>query len=185
MARTRAAALDGALRCIERSGTRKATMGEIAALGGIAKATLYNHFRTKDDVLAALVDNEVSRLGAECADAAAGDLVGALIHAAERVGAHPAVRRVAADEPAVLAALLIPGADGAWSRAREATAVALSSAGLDASTAAVELVLRWVASHLADPGSGASRAHGAATIARGLPRAAADASPAAQVVEGR
>ena len=59
MGRTRAAALDGARRVLTEHGVRKATMGDIAVRGGLAKATLYNHFRTKDEVVAALVAEPV------------------------------------------------------------------------------------------------------------------------------
>ena len=56
------AALRGALAAVEKYGSRKATMGDIAMLAGIAKATLYNHFRTRDDVYLAVVANEVDRI---------------------------------------------------------------------------------------------------------------------------
>ena len=52
MGRTRTAALDGARRVLAEHGLRKATMGDVAVRGGLAKATLYNHFRTKDDLVA-------------------------------------------------------------------------------------------------------------------------------------
>jgi AcrR family transcriptional regulator len=185
MARTRAAALDGAVRCIEQTGIRKATMGDIAAVGGIAKATLYNHFRTKDDVLAALLHDQISRLGRECVELAGADLVGAFVVAAERAGGHPAVRRIAADEPAILAVLLTPGEGGAWARAREATGAVLSAAGRETSPAAVDLVLRWVVSHLASPGSPATRAQSALMLARGLPRANAEPAPPPKIAERR
>ena len=53
MNRTRAALLDGARRAVESSGT-KITMAQVAAAAGVAKATLYNHFRTREAVLDAL-----------------------------------------------------------------------------------------------------------------------------------
>ena len=59
---TRAGILSGAASCVARYGTRKTTMGDIAREGGVAKATLYNHFRTKDDVLAALLASQVDEL---------------------------------------------------------------------------------------------------------------------------
>ncbi|MDX6225062.1 MAG: TetR/AcrR family transcriptional regulator, partial [Frankiales bacterium] len=55
MLRTRAAILDGAERCIERDGIRRTTMSDVSGEAKVAKATLYNHFRTKDDVMSALV----------------------------------------------------------------------------------------------------------------------------------
>jgi AcrR family transcriptional regulator len=168
MARTRAAALDGAVRCVEKQGTRKATMADIAALGGIAKATLYNHFRTKDDVFAAVLEDQVIRLGEECALAAREGLDAALLLAAERIALHPALRRIAAEEPVVLAALASPWGGGPWALARSAVAAALATAGCDSSSAATDLVLRWLASHLLDPGSPASRTTGAMLLARSL-----------------
>jgi AcrR family transcriptional regulator len=181
MARTRAAALDGAVRCIQKHGTRKATMSDIAAMGGIAKATLYNHFRTKDDVFVAVVHDQVNRLGAECLLAAAEGLAPALALAAERIALHPAVRRVAAEEPAVLAALAVPGEGGAWSAARSAVAATLAATGADSSAAATDVVLRWLASHLFDPGTAAGRMAGAGLLAASL---SADSSSGSAVRVG-
>ena len=45
-------------------------MGDIAMLAGIAKATLYNHFRTRDDVYLAVVANEVDAVAAAVASEA-------------------------------------------------------------------------------------------------------------------
>src|SRR5204863_3827131 len=66
MGRTRVAVLDGASRAVEKHGARKTTMADIANLAGIAKGTLYNHFRTKDAVYAAALDGAVRSLGEEC-----------------------------------------------------------------------------------------------------------------------
>src|SRR3954453_15803666 len=102
MGRTRAAVIDGAQRAVEKYGSRKATMSDVAALAGVAKATLYNHFRAKRDVYAATIEAEGQALGAEGAQVAADEgLAPALARGAERLGTHSAVRRVAADEPAV------------------------------------------------------------------------------------
>ena len=64
MGRTRDAALAGAVRSVAKYGARKSTMGDIAMLAGIAKATLYNHFRTKPEVYAATVAAHLAVLGA-------------------------------------------------------------------------------------------------------------------------
>src|SRR3954467_4488632 len=61
MNRTRAALLSGAARAVEVSGT-KITMAQVAAAAGVAKATLYNHFRTRDAVLGALVEHQVEAI---------------------------------------------------------------------------------------------------------------------------
>ena len=75
---TRRGLLEGAARAFADNGLRRSTMQSIAAAAGVAKATLYNHFRTKDDVARALLAVELDRLTdlagsrppAEAADAA-------------------------------------------------------------------------------------------------------------------
>jgi len=152
MQRTRAAVLDGAVRAVEKHGARRTTMADIAMLAGIAKGTLYNHFRTKEAVYAAAVEAAVHNLGEECVTVAADDLAEALALAADRIGASAALRRVATEEPAVLAALVTIGTDGAWSSARDAVRDCLQAAGARTDPVAVDLVLRWLISFVAVPG---------------------------------
>jgi AcrR family transcriptional regulator len=148
MARTRGGLLDGALQAVTKQGTRRTTMNDIAVLAGVAKATLYNHFRTKDDVWSALVEAEVTAIAAECADL---PLAEALAHAARRLSEHAALRHVADTEPAALAALAVrrPQAAG-WKAADAAVTEQLAATGVD--PAGADLVLRWLASYLATPG---------------------------------
>jgi AcrR family transcriptional regulator len=161
MERTRAAVLDGAVRAVDKHGARKATMGDIAMLAGIAKGTLYNHFRDRDAVYAAALDAGVRTLADEAALAAREDLAEALALAAERIGRHPALRRIAADEPVVLAALVTPTDGPIWTAARDGVAAVLAAAGAvterpggaaAADPVAVEVVLRWLLSFVTDPG---------------------------------
>lgn len=152
MARTRTAVLQGAAECIARQGARKTTMGDIAARSRIAKATLYNHFRTKDDLLSAMVEAEVRRLAADCAEAArTRGLAAALRVAAARLATDPALRKVAADEPAMLTALVRPGDGPGWQAARGGVTGVLAAVGRDASAGAVETVLRWLVGQVAAP----------------------------------
>ena len=144
MSRTRAAILDAAADCVARSGVRRTTMGDLAAAGGVAKATLYNHFRTKEDVLAAVVEARVAALRAECEQLSPVD---ALTHAATTLSQLPALRRVAADEPALLVPLLTPGEGRGWDAAREAVSAVMGTSG-----AHVDVVLRWLLSHAVAPG---------------------------------
>src|SRR3954468_3967939 len=113
MDRTRAALLAGAGRAVAASGT-KITMAQVATAAGVAKATLYNHFRTRDAVLAALLTCEVDAL----IEAQTGKPVAsALTDAAGAISDHPIRRALAEIEPAVLAGLgrIDPGAAG-WQR---------------------------------------------------------------------
>src|SRR3954447_18675265 len=169
MGRTRAAVIDGAQRAVEKYGSRKATMADVAALAGVAKATLYNHFRTKRDVYAATIEAEVQALGAECARVAADEgLQAALVRAAERIGTHPAIRRVAADEPAVLARLQTPRNDPAWAVARDAVGAMLRSGRASAGAVEVETVLRWLVSFFGTPGGSEELQAGAKILANGV-----------------
>jgi AcrR family transcriptional regulator len=162
MSRTRAALLDGARRAVEVNGT-KITMAQVAAAAGVAKATLYNHFRTRDAVLSALLLDEVTSLTGACAGLALPD---ALDHAAKALSAHPLLRALARVEPATLATLacIDTGADG-WAGARVAVAGALSVDGRGGAMT----VLRWLASYLINPGSAGDIADDLAILLAGLP----------------
>jgi AcrR family transcriptional regulator len=171
MLRTRAAILDATAGCIERYGVRKTTMSDVASKGGVAKATLYNHFRTKDDLLKALVLARVEALASECAELAAAGLGPALEHAGRWLDGCRPVRRVAADDPALLAALGTPGSGRLWDAARGAVGTVLREAGAPSDAVAVDLVLRWLCGHVMWPGSPEEVAAGARLLAVGLGRA--------------
>ena len=181
MGRTRSALVSAVSVAVEKHGLRRATMGDIAAAAGIAKATLYNHFRTKPEVLAAAVAGEVTALGEACEALAA-----ERAHAAVAVGTHPALRRVVAEEPAALMPLLDGGASGArpvnagaGGVAEQAIRRVLVAGGAGADAPAVELVRRWVASHIARPAAPDAVAEAAELLAAGLLTAGAAAASAA------
>ena len=177
MLRTRAALLEAAAGCLQERGVRRTTMGDVAQAAGVAKATLYNHFRTKDDVLRALVDSRVEGLGAAaCVDAAETGLPSALERAAAGIAADGALRTVATGEPALLLALLAPGESRGWAQARTAVVSVLSAAGAPTGPQAVDAVLRWLVGLLLWPATSDQARLGAALLA-GLGDA-----PAAQTV---
>jgi len=152
MGRTRAAVLDGAARAIEKHGSRRATMSDIASFAGVAKGTLYNHFRTKDAVYSAALDAGVRSLAEECVVVAAEDLADALSLAAERLSTVPALRRIASDEPAVLASLTSIGEGRQWQCVRESVRATLAAADRAATAPAVDVLLRWLVSYVGNPG---------------------------------
>ena len=108
MNRTRAGLLAGAARAFAEHGLRRSTMQSIAAAAGVAKATLYNHFRTKDEVAAALLAVELDRLSALAASLPREQALAAL---SDELGAHPVLRRLAGTEPETLIALLAVDAE--------------------------------------------------------------------------
>jgi AcrR family transcriptional regulator len=171
MNRTRAALLAGAARAVEASGT-KITMAQVAAAGGVAKATLYNHFRTREAVLAALVVDQVDAI---IGDQTGKPLAAALRDAAVAISGHPVRRGLARVEPAVLAALgRIDRSAPGWQHARAAVAAALAAE----SRGGVETVLRWLASFLISEADPEAIAADVAVLLAGLPTVA-DTAPAA------
>jgi AcrR family transcriptional regulator len=171
MLRTRAAILDAAALSVERLGTRKTTMSDVSAQAKVAKATLYNHFRTKDDLLAALVLSRIEQLTAECSELAGAGLAPALEHAARSLGANAPLRRVAADEPAVLALLGAPGDGRLWDAARRGVQTVLRESGAPSDSVAVDVVLRWLCGHVMWAAAQDELVLGARLLTAGLGRA--------------
>ncbi len=67
--RTEEAILEGTKSLIARVGIAGLSMIEIADHSQVSRATLYNHFRDKDAVLAALLTSEVNRICFEATNA--------------------------------------------------------------------------------------------------------------------
>ncbi|TYP83706.1 TetR family transcriptional regulator [Blastococcus xanthinilyticus] len=152
MNRTRAGLLAGAARAFAADGVRGSTMQSVAAAAGVAKGTLYNYFRTKDDVVGALVAAELDRLG----ELAAGrTLADALVALADDLGTHPVLRRVAATEPE----RLVVDA-GRWEVVTRRLAAALV-----VPDDAAELVARWLLGVVVQPGRTTVRRRQAEAVA--------------------
>ncbi len=59
---------EAALECIRRSGLEKATMSDIAKEAGVARPTLYKHFRSKTEIFFAAIDAVALRFAESVAD---------------------------------------------------------------------------------------------------------------------
>jgi len=165
MGRTRRGLLTGAARAFAEHGVRGSTMQSIAAAAGVAKATLYNHFRTKDDVVRALLTAELDRLAALAAALPRDQALAAL---SDELGAHPVLRRLADSEPEVLTTLLsVPPEMWAELTARLADALKVGADG-------TELAARWLLGVVLQPGRSTTRRRHAAFLAAVL----ADVPPA-------
>jgi AcrR family transcriptional regulator len=162
MARSRAAILDGARAAVEANGT-KITMAEVAARGGVAKATLYNHFRAREEVLAALLLAEIDRLVAAVAHL---ELSQALTSAAVAVSEHPLLEALGGQDITTLAVLAsvdvrAPG----WGRVAHAVEQLLRRAG----RGGTPTVLRWLSSFIIAPADESDIAADVAVLLSGLP----------------
>ena len=170
MERTRIGIIAGARAGIIRDGVRGLSMASVAELGGVAKATVYNHVRSKPDLLALVARDLVDRI--DTAALAAPSLVTSLAAAARAAAADDVVRAVADDEPAVVGRLLRVLHDPVFDDARRQITALLDRHGVDVGAGGVnvDLVLRWVLSTAAAPGSEQSRTAQAALLADALPR---------------
>jgi len=156
MGRTRLGLLAGAAQAFAEHGLRRSTMQSIAAAAGVAKATLYNHFRTKDEVAAALLVAELDRLTALAMELPVAEALAAL---SDELGGHPVLRRLAETEPELLTALLGVEAER-WAELTGRLAGALQ---LDADDA--ELAGRWLLGVVLQPGRSTTRHRHAARLA--------------------
>jgi AcrR family transcriptional regulator len=156
MNRTRAGLLAGAARAFAAQGLRGSTMQSIAAAAGVAKATLYNHFRTKDDVVRVLLAAELDRLSALASSLPRDQ---ALTVLADELGAHPVLRRLADTEPDVLAGLLAVPSE-TWVELTGRLAAALS---VDEDSAGI--AGRWLLGVVLQPGRTTTRRRHAARLA--------------------
>lgn len=86
----RAAILDAAERCFARAGFHRSTMQEICKEAGVSSGALYVYFRSKEELIAGIVERDRAKLAAELADLSqAPDLLAALA----RLGQHYAVEQ--------------------------------------------------------------------------------------------
>ncbi|MGA2931393.1 MAG: helix-turn-helix domain-containing protein, partial [Acidimicrobiales bacterium] len=103
---TRVRIVDGALRCLARSGIAKTTVDDIARQSGLSRATVYRTFpRGKEGILAAVVETEVARLFSVLA-VAMGEatdledvLVAGMVESAHRMRSHGALAYLLEHEP--------------------------------------------------------------------------------------
>jgi AcrR family transcriptional regulator len=140
----------------------KITMAQVAASAGVAKATLYNHFRTREEVLTALLTDEVDALVHRLAER---DLATALRWAAVAISNHPLLDALG-DDPAVLANLSrVDVRSSGWVRVAEATERLLARAGRRGTPS----VLRWLGSFVLAPADEQDIAADVAVLVAGLP----------------
>ncbi|MHB1740328.1 MAG: TetR/AcrR family transcriptional regulator, partial [Actinomycetes bacterium] len=165
MGRVRSAILSAAEQVLRDDGVDALTMRRLAEAAGVARATLYNHFRRREDVLVAVGAQVVERARQELVAGCPPETVSAAAVAAiaDQVAEHPLVAGLRRSSPGSVQGLGVPGAGLVWDGARRSVAALLGST--DAQT---ELVLRWLASLLVDPGTEADRCAGAALLAGGL-----------------
>lgn len=102
MDRARSEILGAAADLVADAGLRGVTMAALARRARVAKATVYNHFRDRDDVMRALLRTERDALLAHCATYPDGERLAA---AARWIEAHRALEGLRAHDPDVVIGL--------------------------------------------------------------------------------
>jgi AcrR family transcriptional regulator len=142
MERSRAGILEGARAAIVRDGVRRISMVSVAELGSVAKATVYNHVRSKQQLLAMVAQDVVERVAASAEGC--DTLAEALVVAARTASDDEVVHAVVTREPAVAGRLVHLLPDPLWQPARQRLATLAATHGRSLDGPALDLVLRWL-----------------------------------------
>lgn len=140
-------------------------MAQVAARAGVAKATLYNHYRAREDVLAELllveIDEQVSAL-------AHLRLADALTEAAAAISEHPLLEALGAHDSTALSVLARVDVTAAgWGRVAQAIDRLLHSHG----RRGTPTVLRWLSSFVIAPADRSDIEADVEVLIAGLPPA--------------
>lgn len=163
MERSHKALLDGARAAVATNGVSNTSMVDVADFGQVARATLYNHFRSKEELWTALILDEVenvSQLFREQSNFESG-----LRALASYIETNPMLRAIARDDPATLAALTKVGQNETW-EAIYARFALLAKEQKVSDLAAVDLAFRWLLSQIPSPLAPESQASAASMVAR-------------------
>jgi AcrR family transcriptional regulator len=160
--RSRAAILEGARAAVLANGT-SITMAQVAARAGVAKATLYNHYRAREDVLAELLLAEIDRLIDSVAHL---PLPVALTRAAVAISEHPLLEALGGSDDTALSVLArVDVRSAGWGRVAQATERLLARRG----RRGTPTVLRWLASFVIAPADLDDIAADVSVLVAGLP----------------
>ncbi|HST06032.1 MAG TPA: helix-turn-helix domain-containing protein [Chloroflexia bacterium] len=109
--------LDAAAELIQRWGYNKTTVDDIARKAGVAKGTIYLHWKTRDELFQALMDRETRVITEDIQQRITGDPDGATIHGSMKHSL------LATAQYPLMKAVLLRDADmlGKWGRKQEHT----------------------------------------------------------------
>jgi len=157
--RSRTAILAGAKIVIGEVGSYESNMVDIAARAQVSRATVYNHFADKEEMMLSLLESEILRL-ADLAKAAA-STKDALLVLSREISGDVALRKMTVTDPTDIAAFITIGAHPLWAVVQESLTKIF---GLDNSS----LVLHWLLGQVASPLTPAESAHQADQLSSAL-----------------
>jgi len=141
--RTQAAILEATKGLIATTGLKKMSMIEIADASQVSRATLYNHYRDKESVLAALCESEMERIVTLAQGASDATLALTLI--SQEISQDPALAAMRRNDPEILTQAFSTQDHLLW----KAFAVAITHVVGDEKKSA--LVVRWLLGQTLSP----------------------------------
>lgn len=163
MERSRKALLDGAREAVAINGISGTSMVDVADFGQVARATLYNHFRNKEELWVALIIDEVEK--ASEMFRAQSTFESGLSTLASYIGANPMLRTIAREDPATLAALTKVSQHQIWQMIYTRFTLLAKERKVN-DLAAIDLAFRWLISQIAYPLAPELQANAASMVAR-------------------
>jgi AcrR family transcriptional regulator len=155
--RSRQAILAGAKKVVTVVGSYESNMNEISRASQVSRATLYNHFVDKDEMMLTLIESEIMRL----ADGAANcdNLVDSLHYLSREISTDPALARLVETDPDELMHFLVVSDHPLWKLAIEKITSLVGQAHCS-------LVTHWLISQMTTPLTTQESSLQAAQIAR-------------------
>lgn len=141
--RTQSAILEGAKNLIATVGLAKMSMIEIADTSQVSRATLYNHYRDKESVLAALCDLEIRRLVSIAQSAS--NPTDALELLSLEISSDAALATMRISDPAPLTQVMAATHHPLWMQFNDAVAMILGS------QIVADLATRWLIGQVIAP----------------------------------
>jgi len=142
--KSRVAILAGAKSVIARVGNYQSNIADIAVSAQVAKATIYNQFADKAEMMESLVESEVIRL-TELA-LAAGSRQEALALLSNAISQDLALRKLVESDPSDIARLVTITNHPTWVLVHQGIAKVFG-----ADSAACGVILRWLIGQIASP----------------------------------
>ena len=141
--RTQSAILTGTKNLIATVGLAKMSMIEIADTSEVSRATLYNHYRDKESVIAALCESECARLIAIAQSAP--NATDALELLSIQISTDAALTHMRTHDPAPLTLAMAATTHPLWNNLCDVIAV------ISGSQVLADLALRWLVGQVLNP----------------------------------
>ena len=139
--RSRIAILRGAKIVITEVGSYESNMLDIAARAEVSRATVYNHFVDKEEMMLSLLESEINRL-VTLAKVAASKRE-ALVKLSRAISEDPALRRMVKTDPEEIAKFVTMGGHPLWTL--------IKSSLVDLFGSSSGLILHWLIGQVGSP----------------------------------